>query len=117
MTEQMCWCGHGRPIKFRDALTQRGYCNVCAANEITSSQNVHLQFLDAIMPFEIGERVACWTMAEFYDGLGEVVKISTSLVDGGTPIHPAYLVQLDDQEEPLWYTPVCLKRVRSEASV
>ena len=111
-----CWSGDGRPIKFIDGLTERAFCNICAASEITSSRDVHLQYIDSLIPFEQGERVECWTVAEFYDGPGTVVGVSTELQYGGTPINPAYLVKLDDQDELFWYTPVCLKRTRSEAS-
>jgi len=101
---------------YQDSITQRGYCTVCAASEITSTQNVHLQFLSDLMQYEVGERVECWTMGEFYEGFGEVKEISTELRDGGTPVHPAYLVQIDDREGPLWFTPICLKRARSEVN-
>lgn len=114
MSADFCLCGHGRPVTYRDAVTRVGFCNVCASSEITSSREVNLQYLSDLIPYREGERVQCWTMGEFYDGVGVITEVSTELRNGGTPIHPAYLVKLDDQEEPLWYTAVCFKRTRSE---
>lgn len=99
---------------YEDSVTLRAYCTICAASEISSSRNVHLQFLSDLIPYEVGERVECWTAGTIYEGFGVVQRVSTDLIDGGTPVHPAYLVKLDEQEEPLWFTPICLKRARSE---
>lgn len=101
---------------YEDEITLRPYCTVCAATEATSSRNVHLQFLSDLVPYVPGERVECWTAGTIYEGFGIVQRVSTDLIDGGTPVHPAYLVRLDDRDEPLWFTPICLKRARSEES-
>lgn len=113
----ICSGGDGRPVEFIDAVTLRGYCRVCASNEFTSSLYVHAAYLSGLIGYEVGERVACYTMGEFYEGDGEVVEISTELIRGGTPEHPAYLVDIDGRDEPLWFTPVCLKRIKDERSM
>lgn len=107
---ETCLCGKGRPVKYIDNVTLRGYCAVCASSEFTSSLSVNLQFISDLVPYEIGERVECRTMGEFYDGTGVITEMSTSLEKGGTPVHPAYRVKLDNDKGELWYTPVCLTR-------
>lgn len=106
-----CLCGKGRPVRYVDDVTQRGYCTVCASSEMTSSLTVHLQFISDTIPLEVGERVECRTVGQYYDGTGVIVEMSTDLAQGGTPVHPAYRVKLDgDTGETLWYTPCCLTR-------
>ncbi|QGJ94873.1 hypothetical protein SEA_REDWATTLEHOG_10 [Gordonia phage RedWattleHog] len=111
MANTKCLCGKGRPVEYVDEVTQRGYCSVCASSEVTSSLAVHMQFISDLVPLEVGERVECRTVGEYYDGTGVIVEISTELRHGGTPVHPAYRVRLDGEKgEELWYTPVCLTR-------
>ncbi len=97
-------------MAFYDQVTQIGYCEVCASDPIQSSQNAHLQYLDALLPLGVGDRVECRTIGEIYDGKGFIIKVSTDLHDGGTEVHPAYLVRLDDDRE-LLYTSICLTRI------
>lgn len=105
-----CLCPKGDPVRFTDDVTGRGFCLFCSSKEVTSSKNVNLQYLSLLLGYEVGERVDCWTAARWYDGSGEVIRVSVDLKDGGTPDHPAYLVRLDDEQE-LWYTGVCLRRL------
>ena len=116
MTER-CWSGDGRPVEYRDKITSRGYCTVCAGTEFTSSTNVHMQFLADLLPFSVGEHVECRTMGEYWEGTGIIVRVSTELRYGGTPLAPAYLVDMDDRDEMLWFTPICLKRVKVSEEV
>ena len=81
---------------------------------ILSSVNVNLQFLSTLLPLALGERVECRTVGEFYDGDGEIIKISDEVRNGGTPVHPAFLVKMDDGQE-LWYTSICLTRLHERA--
>lgn len=83
----------------------------CASQEVTSSANVHMQYTSHLLGYDVGDRVDCWTAARWYDGQGRVTQVSTDLKDGGTPDHPAYLVKMDDHDEPLWYTGICLRRL------
>lgn len=105
-----CSCPAGDPVRFVDDLTERGFCMRCASKEVTSSANVHLQYTSQLLGYTVGDRVDCWTAARWYDGPGTVTRVSVDLKDGGTPDHPAYLVQLDDGREML-YTGVCLRRL------
>lgn len=105
-----CWCSKGDPIAFVDQVTQRGYCRTCAMDPILSSTNVNLQFLSTLLPYTVGERVECRTVGEYYDGNGEIIEISEELHNGGTPVHPAFLVKMDDGQT-LWYTSICLTRL------
>lgn len=109
-TAEKCWCPDGSPVVFRDRVTERGYCYACSADPILSTMQVHIAFLDSLLPFTEGDRVECRTEGEHYDGKGEIIEISTEIRNGGTPIYPAYLVRLDDQQE-LWYTSICLTRI------
>jgi hypothetical protein len=108
-----CFCPGGGPVAFWDKVTDRGYCVACASDEATSSRDVHLQFLSAITPLGVGETVECRNLGldEYYDGVGEIIEISTEVRRGGTPVHPAYLVRLSDGRQ-LWYTSICLTRIR-----
>lgn len=111
------WCSNGdrRLGVYEDSITLRPYCTICAADAITSSRNAHLQYLSDLIPYVPGERVECWTTGTDYEGAGVVIEVSTDLKNGGTPARPACLVKLDRQpDEPLWFTPICLKRTRSE---
>lgn len=110
--QSRCLCHRAAPVDFADPVTGRGYCAACAMNEATSTRHVHLQWLAALLPLAVGERVQCCTVGEFYDGDGEIVEISTEVIHGGTPVHPAYLVQLDDGRR-WWYTSCCLTRTTS----
>lgn len=110
----ICPCGYGRLAVYQDSVTERGYCIICASSEITSSLDVHLQYLSDLVPYEVGERVECWTMAEFYEGYGTVVATSTELRDGGTPDRPAVLVKMEGRDEKLWFVPLCLKRAKGD---
>lgn len=105
-----CLCPTGDPVRFVDDVTERGFCLKCSSQEVTSSPNVHLQYLSHLLGYQPGDRVDCWTGARWYDGSGTVTRVSLDLKDGGTPEHPAYFVQLDDGEE-LLYTGVCLRRL------
>lgn len=84
-------------------------------SEVTSSRDVHLQFLASLMPLDIGDRCECRTVGTEYEGVGEIIEISEELRNGGTPVHPAYLVKMEDQRE-LWFTEICLKRIRKKVS-
>lgn len=105
-----CLCPAGDPVRFVDDITGRGFCLSCSSKEVTSSTNTHLQYLSHILGYDVGERVDCWTAARWYEGRGEVIRVSTDLKDGGTVDHPAYLVRLDDGQEML-FTRVCLRRL------
>ena len=67
-----------------------------------------MQFLNEIMPFEIGDRVECRTVGRIYDGIGQIVAVSTDLEQGGTEMSPAYRVRMDHDKSELWYTGKCL---------
>lgn len=105
-----CWSGDGREIAYRDRITKRGYCAKCAESPITSSLDVAAQFTVDDTPYQMGELVECRTVGTIWEGIGEIVAISTSLEHGGTPVAPAYLVLMEDSRM-LWFTPVCLKRM------
>lgn len=110
-----CLCPEGAPVRFVDDITGRGFCMKCSSNELTSSANVHLQYNSHLIGYEVGDRVDCWTAARWYDGSGEVIRVSVDLKDGGTVDHPAYLVRLDDEQE-LWYTGACFRRLADRTS-
>lgn len=96
---------------FTDPVTKRPYCAACAAQEVTSSRGAHFVLLDKLLPVGVGSRVECRAAGEHYEGTGVIVEISTQLEHGGTPVHPAYLVQLDESTQRTWYTSCCLTKV------
>lgn len=113
-----CLCRDGGAVAFVDPVTHVGYCISCSMDPIKSSQNVNLQYLDDLLqqqPVALGERVECRTEGIDYDGDGEVIRISEEVRHGGTPVHPAYLVRLDDGRE-WWYTSICLTRTTKESA-
>lgn len=104
-------CGKECVEHFDDPLTLRAYCAVCASNEKTSSRGAFMVLLDRVLPLGTGVHVECRTAGVRYDGNGVIVGVSHELADGGTPVHPAYLVNMDDSAESVWYTEICLTRI------
>jgi hypothetical protein len=72
-----------------------------------------LEFLAATVPYEVGDRVSCKTAAQVYDGIGHVIKVSFDPLDLASPVHPMFLVAIDEpayEEVPdqVWYSEICL---------
>lgn len=99
---------------FTDPLTLRSYGRCCAMQEKTSSRGAFYALLDKVLPLGPGCRVECRTAGTHYDGTGVVTDVSTDLENGGTPVHPAFLVSMDGSGELVWYTEVCLTRIEEK---
>lgn len=115
---KVCYsCKHLREIIHTDEL-ERGFCSQCYVNrDLLYAFN----FMMLTIPFQIGDRVECRTGGQLYDGDGVVEDISTDLKDGGTWVHPAFLVRFTRKEydtvpDTLWYTESCLKKVDEKVS-
>lgn len=75
-----------------------------------------LTFLTNTVPYIVGDRVSCKTGGQVYDGVGHVVKVSFDPVDLATPVHPMFLVHIDEPAYPevpeeVWYSEICLEAV------
>lgn len=99
------------------AVTQdeMDYCQECVDIGPISSQVADMLFLLSTIPFNIGDKVECRTVGKLYDGIGTVKEIDTSFKMGGTPVYPAFRVELEEKAEDflpdeLWYTEYCLKK-------
>ena len=109
---KVCYsCKHLRDIVHTDEL-DRGYCSLCY---VPRDLLYAINFMMLTIPFHIGDRVECRTGGQLYDGIGMVEDISTDLANGGTWVHPAFLVRFDEKAydtvpDTLWYTESCLKR-------
>jgi hypothetical protein len=95
--------------------SDRDYCVKCAADLPVPSEVYGLIYLSETVPFKVGDKVECRTAGELYDGVGKVVEVSTSSVNGGSLVYPAFKVALEEKAEnflpdDLWYTEICLRR-------
>lgn len=108
-------CRELKPVAWTDPLG-REYCEECLpALEVPGPSRI-LEYLEATVPFAVGDRVECRTGGVLYDGVGTVDEVSTSLEHFGTPVFPSFHVVIDEKAYPeapddLWYTEVCLKKV------
>lgn len=94
------------------------YCEECLASNPQSPQPelLGLAYLLATIPFDVGDKVECRTAGELYDGIGTVKEIDIDFKMGGTPVYPAFRVDLEEKSQEslpdtLWYTEMCLKKV------
>lgn len=114
MTEELgnCWCG--QPAVFLDTVTSKEYCFSCSLTPDRSSDDVYLQLLQSLLPFEVGDEVECYQAGDRqrYIGRGTIEEISTDLDEGGTPVFPVYRVKFK-KGEGRWFTSVCFTRVSS----
>lgn len=73
------------------------------------------------IPFRVGDRVECRIGGIVYDGIGVIEEISTDLKDGGTWVHPAFLVRFEEKAydsvpDTQFYTEVCLTKVEEKVA-
>lgn len=108
-------CAAG-PLKdsLKDPLTLRHYCKTCASGYKTSSRGAFLTLMDDLLPLGVGCHVECRAAGVTHEGSGIIVEVSEDLKDGGTPVHPAYLVNMDGTTDLQWYTSVCLTRIKDK---
>lgn len=79
-----------------------------------------MAFLSATVPYEVGDRVACKTGGQVYDGTGHVIKVSFDPEDLASPVMPMFLVAIDDKAyedvpNEVWYSEICLESVTADA--
>lgn len=96
------------------------YCKECVQllPEQQPQISYAIPFLLATIPFSVGDKVECRTAGQLYDGIGTVREIDTEFKMGGTPVYPAFKVELQEKAEQflpdeLWYTECCLKKTAS----
>lgn len=100
-------CRHLRPSAWTDSVG-RSYCGECLAEADEPTIHPGLAYLDATIPFQVGDRVECRTAGVLYDGVGTVDQVSTELENYGTPVYPSFHVVIEDKAYPeapdeLWY--------------
>jgi hypothetical protein len=111
-------CRELKPVAWTDSL-DREYCAECLPDLEVGAPSRIMEYLEATVPFQVGDRVECRTGGALYDGVGRVDDVSTELEKFGTPVYPSFHVVLEDKAYPdapdeLWYTEACLKKVASE---
>ena len=95
------------------------YCKDCIDNTPVEQPSFSaMAFLLTTVPFSVGDKVECRTAGQLYDGIGIVKEIDTEFKMGGTPVYPAFKVELEEKAEDflpdeLWYTECCLKKAAS----
>lgn len=97
-----------------------GFCVDCSAWQDPAIEDIAIEYLQATVPFAVGDLVECRTAGVLYDGVGVIIDVSTDLRVGGTPVYPAFQVEMkekayDEVPDTLWYLEVCLKKVKQHA--
>lgn len=114
----ICWSCKGiRDIAYTDEA-ERNYCQECVGALPLPRVAALLDFLQATVPYKVGDRVACRIGAVVDAGVGTVAEISTDLERGATPVVPMFRVVIDEPAYPeapreSWYSEVCLKAVEA----
>ena len=108
-------------IVYTESGTDRPFCEPCTEQMPPTRDEINLVLLLAPWspigpPFKPGDVVECRTGAVVYDGVGVVREMSIRLEHGGTPIYPAFRVEItekayDGAPDECWYTEVCLTKV------
>lgn len=118
MSGPLCWnCKlPAEPPLLVDDLA-RVLCANCQHSDY-HPELLGLAYLQATIPYKAGDRVHASTAGEVYDGIGTVREVSTELRHGGSPVHPSFLVEIDDPANPDapdkgWYTEPCLRRAEA----
>lgn len=93
-----------------DKVTLKEYCQECASSPHTSSSRVYNDFLSALRPLDVGDRVECFQCGDTdrYVGSGTISYITTDYREGGTEVNPVYGIIHDDGTHRR-YTSICLK--------
>lgn len=111
-------CRELKPVAWTDSVG-RDYCAECFACLPVPTVGRILDFLARTIPFQVGDRVRCYTAGALYDGVGVIDEVSTELENFGTAVFPSFHVVIDEPAyegapKSLWYTETCLKRVMEE---
>lgn len=119
MSGPLCWnCKlPAEPPLLVDDLA-RVICANCQHSDY-HPELVGLAYLQATVPYKPGDRVHASTAGEVYDGVGTVLRVSTLLEHGGSPVYPSFLVEIDEPANPDapkfgYYTEPCLRKVSSD---
>lgn len=75
-------------------------------------------FLTATVPYSEGDRVACKTGGQVYEGVGRVVRVSFDPGDLASPVMPMFLVKMEDKAYPevpdeVWFSEICMEPVNA----
>ncbi len=101
-------------VEVEDNSTEERCVN-CIDNTQIPSDIMARVILANTVRFRVGDIVECRTAGVLYDGVGEILWVSTDLKDGGTPVYPAFRVALRDKAyegvpDEVTYTECCLTR-------
>lgn len=118
MTENSGLCEFCRELKEVAHTDEVGreFCATCLDELTQVSGPTILDYLMVTIPFEVGDRVRCYTAGALFDGIGVIDEISMNPVKFGTPVYPSFLVHITEKAYPeapdsLYYTEACLKPV------
>lgn len=108
-------CKELKEIAYTDSAGMQ-YCDQCSIGP-TSSVARAMDFLNATIPYRVGDKVRASTGGQIFDGIGYIDDISFELKNGGSPVYPAFHVVLDEKAYPeapdeCFYTEPCLELVR-----
>lgn len=111
-------CKEIQSIGWTDSVG-REYCIPCFMDLHAPSTYRMLEHLTFSIPYQVGQRVRCYTAATLYDGIGTIDEISIEPEKYGTPVYPSFHVTLTQKAYPeapdsLYYTEACLKPVVDE---
>src|ERR1700757_3203506 len=117
----MPYCHSCKSVSAETVYTDEnnlGYCEKCLSDRPIPPEFFGLVQLLATVPFHKGDRVECRTEGHIYDGVGVVQEVSFLPKDGGSPVFPAFRVQLEERSQDLpedcpselWYLEDCLRR-------
>jgi hypothetical protein len=108
-------CKHLREIVLTDKL-DRDFCADCSTRQPAFRELVLATWAAENAPFRVGDKVACKTGGQIYDGVGHVQEVSTKPEDLASPVVPMFRVAIDEKAYPemddeCWYSEVCLTKV------
>ena len=110
-------CRKLKPVAWTDTL-ERDYCPECVEmfqQAMQPRSSWMMTYLMATIPFQVGDRVRCYTAGALYDGIGTIDEISFEPEKYGTPVYPSFHVVIEEKAYPeapdaLYYTETCLHK-------
>lgn len=108
-------CKRLREIVLTDKL-ERDFCADCSVSQPAFRELALATWAAENVPFHVGDKVACKTGGQIYDGVGHVEEVSTDPRDLASPVVPMFRVAIDEKAydevpDEVWYSEVCLSLV------
>jgi len=108
-------CKHLRETVLTDSLG-RSFCPDCVTSRPEGRTMLAAAWAASSMPYRVGDKVACKTGGQIYDGIGHIEEISVDPKDLASPVVPMFRVAIDEKSYPevpdeVWYSEPCLTLV------